>query len=286
MMTFSAIVRTGSFIQAARTLGFAQPTVTMHIQTLENELGVKLFERLGRRVTMTQEGECLLTYAEQIVKLSVDARTALESRSAKLGRLVIGANESFSLSRLPAILQGFRKAYPGIDISLRFGTVRAIHELIQSNEADVAFFLTREIGFPDLNVETLFSEPVVAVAAPDHPFGAFSQVTITDFANQDLIITQESCTYRAMIDGLLRETNTNLRSLTEVNNVQVIKQLVMSGLGVSILPLVAVGSEIAQGTLVEIPWAGPELPVFTQIAYHKDKWISPTLRSFLEHARS
>lgn len=285
LRTFSAIVQTGSFIEASKALGYAQPTVTTHVQSLENELNVKLFERLGHRIKLTQEGEQLLYYAENILKLSSEAISALSPSGSMARKIVIGANESFSVVRLPSTLKHFLQIYPDVDINLKFGTVSDIHEQLQNNTVDVAFFLTREICFSDLTVETLIPEPVVVVASPDHHFESHTSAGIRDFEGQDLIVTQENCTYRTMIDDLLNETNTHPRSIIEINNIQAIKQLVMSGLGVAILPRVSVESEISQNVLVEIPWNGPTLPVFTQIAYHKDKWLSPTLLSFLEQAR-
>lgn len=89
-----------------------------------------------------------------------------------------------------------------------------------------------------------------------------------------------------MIDVLLNETGTHIRSVIEINNIQAIKQLVMSGLGITVLPRVSVENEINQNLLVEIPWSGPSLPVFTQIAYHKGKWLSPTLLNFLEQVKT
>jgi DNA-binding transcriptional LysR family regulator len=286
LKTFSAVVQTGSFIQASKVLGYAQPTVTTHIQLLEKEFNVKLFERLGHKIRLTREGEQLLHYAENILKLSSEAVSALSSNGTVTGKIVIGANESFSVVRLPSMLRHFRQKYPDVDINLKFGSVKAIHEQLQNNTVDLAFFLTREISFPDLVIETLLPEPVVVIASHDHYFSSRTSVDIKDFENQDLIVTQESCSYRAMIDDLLHETKTRPRSIIEINNIQAIKQLVMSGLGITLLPRVSVESEISQNLLVEIPWNGPALPVFTQIAYHKDKWLSPTLLSFLEQARA
>lgn len=285
LKTFSVIVKTGSFIQASKLLGYAQPTVTTHIQALEKELNIKLFERLGHNIKITHEGEQLLHYVENILRYSEEAKSALSSPETASGKIVIGANQSFCVDRLPLILKQYLHNFPNVDINLKFGTVNGIHEQLQDNTVDIALFLTKQISFPDLIIENLLPEPVVVVAAPDHPFSAHTSADIRSFENQNLILTQEGCTYRAMIDDLLRKTDTRPKSMIEINNIQAIKQLVMSGLGISILPKVSVESDISQKLLVEIPWTGPILPVFTQIAYHKDKWLSPTLLSFIEQVR-
>ena len=280
------IAKTGSFSQASQILGYAQPTVTTHIQSLENELNVKLFERLGHKIKLTRQGERLLYYVEKILKFSAEAIAALAADETVAGKITVGANESFSVIRLPSVLKCFLQKYPTAEVSLKFGSLKDIHEQLQNNIVDVAFFLTREVNFSDLVIETLLPEPVVIVTSPTHPFRSYVSAGVKDFENQTLIVTQENCTFRAMLDDLLNEAKVHPRSLIEINNIQAIKQLVMNGLGITVLPRVSVETEIAQGLLNEVPWNGPSLPVFTQIAYHKDKWLSPTILSFLEQARS
>jgi DNA-binding transcriptional LysR family regulator len=286
LKTFITIAKTGNFSHASDLLGYAQPTVTTHIKLLEDEFHVRLFERLGHKVKLTHDGKRLLYYAENILKLSEEAVSAFSERDGETGKISIGANESFSVVRLPLILKDFVQRYPKADVSLKFGSVKTIHEALQNNEVDIAFLLTRKVNFPDLILETLIEEPVSAVAAPGHPFALKASASITDFENQDLIITQENCTYRALIEDLINRNNVHPKSVMGTNNIHAIKQLVMSGLGVAILPRVSVEYEIAQNLMTEIPWKEAPLPVYTQIAYHKDKWLSPTLLKFLEQARS
>lgn len=288
LKTFSMVAKAGSFSHAAKILGYAQPTVSTHIQLLEKEFKTKLFERLGHKIKLTQEGEHLLYYSGNILKFSdeaIEAISAISSKGILAGKITIGANESFSVVRLPLVLKQFTQKYPHVDISLKFGSVQDIHEQLQNNTVDVAFFLTREVTYPDLIVENLLTEPVVVVTSPDHPFRSHVSVNIGEFENQDLIVTQGNCTYRALIDDLLQKANVHPRSIIEINNIQAIKQLVMSGLGITILPRISVEYEISQNLLIEVGWTERPLPVFTQIAYHKDKWLSPTILSFLEQTK-
>lgn len=285
LKTFSTIAETGSFVQTAKLLGYAQPTVTMHIQLLENEFNVRLFERLGHKIKLTQEGERLLYYAENILKFSSEATSSLTSNETVTGKIVIGVNECFSVVRLPEVLNHFRQACPEVDINLRFGPTKDIHEQLRNNAVDVTFFLTRGMLYSDLTVETLISEPIAVVTCPDHPFTSRTSVSFADFGDQDLITTPSTCTYREMLDEFLSQTKTRPRSIIETNNIQAIIHFVMSGLGISILPRISAENEIAQGLLAEIPWKDSISPVYTQIAYHKDKWISPTISAFLEQAK-
>ncbi|MFT8889008.1 MAG: LysR family transcriptional regulator [Ethanoligenens sp.] len=286
LTTFSVIAKTGNFSEASKILGYAQPTVTTHIQLLESELNVKLFERLGHRVRLTPQGKRLLYYSKYILKYSCEAISELSSNGPNAGKISIGANESFSVVRLPAVFKRFLIHYPAAEISLKFGSVNDMHEQLQNNTVDVAFFLTREVSFPDLVTEKLLSEQVSVISSPKHPFCTRAAANIKSFENQDLILTQKNCTFRAMIDDCIKQAEVHPRSVIEINNIEAIKQLVISGLGITIMPRISVKSEIAQGLLVEIPWSGSALPVFTQLAYHKDKWLSPTILSFLEETRA
>ncbi|QHQ63411.1 LysR family transcriptional regulator [Anaerocolumna sedimenticola] len=140
LKTFLTLAKTGNFSYASELLGYAQPTVTTHIRLLETEFNVKLFERLGHRTKLTPEGERLLYYAENILKFSSEAVSAFSDYETTGGKIIIGANESFSAVRLPLVLKNFIQKYPNINISLKFGSVKSIHDLLQNNEADIAFF--------------------------------------------------------------------------------------------------------------------------------------------------
>jgi len=286
LKTFSLVAETESFSAASKISGYAQPTVTTHIQALERELHVKLFERLGHTVKLTQQGKRLLHYSENILRYSSEAIEDLSSNGSMTGKIIIGANESFSVSRLPVVFKHFLSLYPDVEINLKFGSVNEIHSQLQNNGVDVAFFLTREVSFPELVTENLLAERLVVIAAPEHPFSRRDSAVIEDFDRQILILTQKNCTFRMMIDTLIRQARIHPHSLIEINNIEAIKQLVISGLGISIVPRISVTNEIEQGLLKEIAWDGAVLPVYTQLAYHKDKWLSPALLNFLKETRS
>lgn len=280
--TFLVVAKTGSFSVAAKILGYSQPTVTTHIQLLEKELNIKLFERLGHKINLTFQGERLFYHSENILKYFSEAIADISSNGSITGKITIGANESFSVARLPDVFKHFLANYPDVDISLRFGSVDEIHEQLLNNSVDVAFFLTREVSFSDLKIETLLTEQIVVVTAPGHLFSTKKYVTVRDFENQVLVLTQKNCTFRLMIDSLIKQEQVHPHSFIEINNIEAIKQLVASGLGIAIMPRISVANEIEQGLLTEISWSGPQLPVYTQLAYHKDKWLSPTMVKFLQ----
>lgn len=283
---FVTISKLQSFTGAANTLGYAQSTITTQIKLLENELGVKLFERIGKNVTLTHEGKKLLPYAKQMLKLSADVKNVMFNDESPSGTLTIGAAESLCVIRLPEILKEYRKMYPDVEVSLKFGSCADFRHFLRDNIIDVAFSLGRKIDSEDFISEVEFDEPMLLLGYPGHPLIDKKEIFPKDIENEPLILTEMGCSYRAAFENILNEYNVKPNLVLETGSVQAIKQFTMSGLGITLLPKVAVEDEISSGKLVPLNWAGPNFGIISQVLYHKDKWISPALREFLRLAKS
>lgn len=282
LQSLIAITEKGSFAQAAEHLAYTQPTLTTHIQSLEKELQVKLFDRLGQRVRLTREGERFLVYAERIMKLTEEAAQAVSPAQDTYGKIIIGASETFSVVRLPALLKEFRNENPWIDIELHFGDIAKFYDDLKNNVIDVAFILAGKVPYPDLKAELLCPEPMAFIAAPEHSLARQTLIEVTHFEKEDFIVTQAGCAFRSFIENLLEKNDIKPRSYMKVKNIEAIKQFVISGLGVAILPRIYVEKEIADNYLAELPWHGPDPGMYTQLIYHKSKWLSPALQEFLQ----
>ena len=282
LRTFLTIARFQSFTQAAQDLDYAQSTITTQIQLLERELGVRLFERLGHRITLTSEGKRLLPFAEQILKLASKARNAMDNSQLPKGTLTIGAVESLCITRLPRILKEYRSRYPDVEITLKFGNCNDFLGFLKENTIDIAFFLGKKVAEEDFTTEIQFPEPLVILASPGHPLAQKDYVYPQDLAKESFVLTEPGCGYRALFENTLAQYNLKPRSIIETGNVQAIKQLTMSELGLTLLPLVAVEEECSQQRLVKLKWQGPAFQLLTQVIYHKNKWISAPLKAFIE----
>jgi len=280
--TFAAIARLGSFTQAAEMLGYAQSSITTQIQLLESELDTKLFERIGKSIALTPDGEKLLPYAQKILKLSEEAKNIIVSSDTPKGTLTIGAPESLCVMRLPGIFKEYHTCYPDVELILKFGTCAEFRRFLRENVIDVAVLLENRITDSDLVTELQFPEPMAVLTAPCHPFADRDCVYPEDLADQSLILTENGCSYRAVFDNILAKSGVRPRSILETGSVQAIKQLTADGLGVSLLPRIAVEDEVRQGRLSILNWKGPDFGMMTQVVYHKDKWISAPLRIFLD----
>ncbi|MBD7912122.1 MULTISPECIES: LysR family transcriptional regulator [Clostridium] len=280
--TFLTIGKLQSFTGAASTLGYAQSTITTQIKQLEDELGVKLFDRIGKNVTLTHEGKKLLPYAKQMLKLSQDIKNVVFSEESPKGTLTIGAAESLCVIRLPEILKEYRKLFPSVEVSLKFGSCADFRHYLKDNIIDVAFSLGRKIDSEEFISEVEFDEPMLLLAYPGHPLIEKKEIFPKDIENEPLILTETGCSYRASFENILNEYNVKQNLVLETGSVQAIKQFTMSGLGITLLPEVAVVDEVKSGKLIPLNWCGPNFGVISQVIYHKDKWISPALKEFLK----
>ncbi len=285
LKTFAAIAKLGSFVQAADSLGYAQSTITNHIQKLETEMGVRLFERLGHRVMLTNQGKSLLPYAEQIIKLTSEATKMVANPDIPQGTLTIGTNESLGTYRLPVLLQAYRQAYPKVEMILKFAQCDAICEDIRRNKMDVGVIINNKIWDNDFIVEHISSEEMLFLADSNHPLAQRKSVRPSDLAETCVILTEPGCSYRMTVQKIFKDFKITPQSVLEASSIETIKQLIMLGLGISMLPRFTVKKELDEGRMQVIGWEAPAFDYTVQVLYHKDKWIVPSLQAFLNMTR-
>ncbi|HBW34965.1 LysR family transcriptional regulator [Desulfosporosinus sp. BICA1-9] len=281
LFTFIAVVKVGGFTRAANLLGYAQSSVTAQIQALEAELETPLFDRLGKKNILTDAGQRLLPYAQEITKMHNLALDAMRSDTAISGTLTIGAPESLAAFRLPEIIREYKNRYPDVKIILKPGVCWELHDLIRSGELDLAFLLQPETEDRDLYIETLVHEKMALVSPPGHPLVPYEYVEPTHLKDETILHTEPGCTYRTLFEQHLNSHGIFPNPDLEFWSIEAIKNCVMSGLGLSFLPLITVQNEVREGKLMLLAWDDRQQRLATQIAYHRKKWISPALREFL-----
>lgn len=284
LVTFRAVAQTLSFSRAAAQLNYAQSTVSAQIQGLEEELGVALFDRLGKSVGLTDAGERLLGYAEKMLNLADEALAVVSNADILTGPLTISAPETLCTYRLPKILRQFRRLFPQVQLSFQSEFDTDLKRRMQEGLADVAFVMAEPFQIPGLMVEPLVTEPLLIVADPNHPLAQAERVTFADLRDQPLLLTESTCTYRRLFERSLNAAGIPTQPM-EFHSVEAIKQCVMAGVGLSLLPLVAIKSEIEREQLVPLNWSGRDFQVVTHAVWHEDKWLSPALKAFLEITR-
>ena len=283
LQTFCEVARWENFTRAAEALGYAQSSVTAQIQKLEEQYGAPLFERYGRKMRPTQAGEVLLPYARQILALQAEARAQLSEQQA--GTLRIGTIESLAASYLPPVLQAFRESYPRTLITLQAGNEASIVQAVKDGQCDLGLILDRISTDSELACVPLRKDEFAIVSGPDSPYCHLSEVAVQDLAHARLILTEDGCTYRALLLQALHQSDTPHQVVCEFGSLEAIKQCVMYGLGVAFLPYVTVQEEIAQGKLRALPFAFPS-QLYTQVIYLERKWQSQAFQHLLKLMRA
>ncbi|APE22263.1 MULTISPECIES: LysR family transcriptional regulator [Streptomyces] len=281
LATFEKVATVLSFTRAAAELGYAQSSVTGQVRSLESSLGVELFERLGSRIRLTEAGERLLPYARRMAELAEEARTAVAATAEPTGTIAVGTMESLTSYRLPPLLEYFHHRYPGVRLTLRPTLGDETRQALRQGTYDVGFLMEPETEHDGLESEVLAPEPLVLVAGPDHPLAGGTGLTAADVAGAQLVGTEPGCPYRDLFERELGEWSP---PFMEFGTIEATKRGVAGGLGVALLPRVAVASELAAGTLVELAWQAP-FTLFTQLAWRRGKRLPPHVRLFVEQAR-
>ncbi len=285
LKAFLHVANRMSFYKAAQSLNYAQSTVSAQIRALEEELGVRLFDRLGRRIKLTEPGRRLLPHAGRLLNLAEEARAEVASGSESFGSLNIMIPESLLTHSLPPLLSRFMNEYPGLRLNFRTCTFHGLEQELKKGLADLAFLLADGVSGSNLAVEFLGSLRLVLVAGPGHELSSKAHIQTGDLAGQTLLLSTSDCSYRRGFEDLLSEKKVYPGAVMEFSSVAALKKAVEAGLGLSLLPETAAAQEAGQGSLVVLDWAGEEMETGLLMVRHKDKWLSPSLRAFMETAR-
>ncbi|WP_300155284.1 LysR family transcriptional regulator [Solidesulfovibrio sp.] len=284
LKTFVTVASLLNFNQAGKTLHAAQSTVSVRVQALEVELGVRLFDRLGRRVVLTEAGERLLEYGRKLLDLEEEARAWVSGEGLVRGALTVRIPESLCTWRLPGVLCRFRRRCPDVRLRIIPCAFDGLTEDLRRGVTDLAFVLAADMPHRDMRADFLGSEPLVVVAAPGCPLAGLPTVGPAALEGMPLVFASSDCSYRRLFESLLTEAGCQPSVVLECGSVEAVRRYVMAGLGVTIVPEIAVRAEASAGRLVVLPWEEP-LETGVLMVWHKDKWLSPALAGFMETCR-
>lgn len=267
LITLKTIVEKGGFKKAAEHLGYAQSSVTAHIKELEEEVGKPLFDRLGKKVILTQYGHHFLPYAVKIIELYSQA---LNTSDEPTGDLTIGISESLTIGRIPSILLEYKMSYPKVNLSLKSIENYQAVSTLQNGDIDLALILEKDDwSLPELNCEILKREKMVLISPPKQE------------NSRTVLYTERSCSYKSVFDHYIKFKQIDVKESLDFQSIEAIKQCVKSGLGISLVPYFSVKEELESQKLYgeEVEPEHPAISTF--LAYHKDKWLSPSINSMI-----
>lgn len=282
METFLSIEKTGSFSGAANELGYAQSTVTMQMKQLEDELGCLLFDRLGKKVVLTAEGERLLVYARKLLEIEREIRLTVPEGEEPAGVLRLGISESLCYNRLPFILMEYKKAYPRVTIEIHFIMHDTFPQMLKNGTLDIVYTLNPLIESDELKLLYRQDETLGFYASKDHKLSKKESISEKDLLDESLLLTSHRCSFRAMLLSSLERQGITPKIALETTNKSILKQFAQNGLGVAFIPDMVAQDELKDGSLIRLNWKGDDFPICSQVFVHKDKHISPAINAFVE----
>jgi len=285
---FVKVAELGSFSKAADALYLTQPTISEHIRTLEDELGVRLLDRLGRGAAVTKAGELLLGYARRMLTLQREARQAMDSFQGKMsGELLVGASTIPGEYILPALIGRFKEKYPEISITLLIGDSQAVVDWVLEGRAELGMVGAR-LPHRSLEYRELMPDEIVVMVPAAHPWNGRKQITLEELRGEPLLIRERGSGTRAALEAALAEAGTefgDFRIVGEMGSTQAIKQAVKAGVGVSLVSKRAVEEECRSAAAWCLRVKDLKVARAFHLVTHKDRSRSPlaeAFRAFLE----
>lgn len=245
--TFLSVAESASFRRAAEQLHRSQSAVSMHVQQLEDELGVPLLDRTTRRVTLTAEGRTLLIRCKSVLAdLRAVAQELREESGLRRGRVSIGTSPSISTHRLPPIIAAYQATYPGVVLQLHEAFAKGMYDDVLERVTDFAIG-PKVDGLKDFDIRTVIKDPIVAVLPPSYPLHARKTISLREIAGQAHLSMPKGTAIRGVIENAFRVRKLDYSPKFEVLHQQTLFSMVAAGLGVTILPAMSVPEGGPQG---------------------------------------
>lgn len=286
--TFLQVAQQQSFSKAAKQLGYSQAAVTIQIKQLEKELGVHLFDRIGKQISLTHQGQIFYRYAISVVKSMEQAKAAVSNvldTSELNGRLCLGTIESICASIFPELLAEYHRLYPKVSISIMTDSPDILLERMNENAIDIVYLLDRQVYNSRWKKTLEIPERNIFAASPQHALAQEErELDLDEVLQFPFLLTEKDASYRYMLEQYLASTNRVIRPFLEIGNTEFIIRMLLKNMGISFLPEFTIRRELAQGQLKELKVRGFHMQTWRQIFYHKDKWVTREMQEFLRLA--
>lgn len=283
LYSFLRVAELGSFTKAAAELGYAQSTITAHIQQLEQELERPLFEHIGRRVILTAYGNQLVPYVNQILCLQEEIQSLNQTDSTQVyGSICIGIVESIMYSILLENIEEYRARYPHVDMKIERAFSAPLYERLRSGALDLIFTLGDQKELPGFIHAGGYATRAVFFAAPDHPLAGRKDLTLSDVLSQPLALTGSETFIRRALDQAAFERGLEVRPFVETHSNGFIFSLVRRKMGVSFLPEYRIQKAMLEHEVTILPVPDFGLSFYVNIYYRKNKFVTPQMAGLIQ----
>ena len=279
LITFIQVAESGSFSKAGEILGYSQPTVSVQIRQLEQELGTKLFDRVGHMVRLTQKGHDTLHYAQQILHLS---QQMAQDDSQNLTTIRLATADSLCIPLLSRQFSILRNLHPNISIHLTTAGTGELFRMLEHNEVDLVCTLDNHIY--NNNYVIASEERVGAhfIVAASHPLARKKCLLKQDLLREDFLLTERGMSYRRLLDEWMAKDSLQIQPVLETGSADLICRLVEQGVGISFLPDYATNAAVKEGSIIRLDAEDFHPELWVQLLYHRNKWISRSMQAVID----
>ncbi|MBN2185050.1 MAG: LysR family transcriptional regulator [Candidatus Krumholzibacteriota bacterium] len=279
---YLSLAERGSFTAAAKDHFVTQPAISIQLKKLQNELGTILFEIDKREIRFTEPGKIALDYSRRLVELEKEfVREMNDLEGLKKGKLLIGTIDAASIYVLPNVFSRFRERYPGIEVDLEISSTLPLLRDLENGKLDIVVGTLPVSDRERFEVFSVYDEELIPIASPDHPLASEGEVSSARFAEYPFICFQRESVTRAMIEELFRKRKIDLKITMAIDSQEAIRNLVISGLGLSILPEWTVRDQIKSGSLTGLKIRGLAMRREIGLIIPSGRYIPSTARAFL-----
>ena len=279
LVTFLKVTELNSFSKAAEALDYSQSAVTVQIQQLERELGVRLFDRIGKNVSITQYGKNFISYARDIVSAVARAQVFASEETELTGMVQVGTLNSLMTASFSDIVPAFRQRFPHVMMRLHADMVASLKDKLLKNELDLIYTLDSQVLDPQFVKE----EEVVVVTNRDNPLAARESVRLAELVDHPFILMNRTNAYRDLFDTELARQGLEIRPFLELeDDVLALRLLNENPAYMTVLPLYTVKKSIHEKSLAAVRVEDCKMSQFRQVIYHKNKVLTPQIQGMLD----
>lgn len=271
--------------KVAKKMYISQPSISQSIHELEEEVGAKLFDRIGKKLYLTNEGSLFLNYTRRILNLYEEGINALsEYNNNSKGKITIGASTTIGIYILPEIIKAFSEKYPDIEISIIIENTANIKSLILENKVDFAY-VEGEIKSEEINKEKIWEDELVFICGNNHKWNNVDKIKSEDLSREKLIMREYGSGSREIIEYYLKSKKIDYNIFLELGNTEAIKRTVAANLGIGCISEKCIEENIKQGNLNCFRLEERKIKRDLLLITHKDKFISNNMNEFISFSK-
>jgi DNA-binding transcriptional LysR family regulator len=281
LQAFVEVAKHGSFSVAAESLHLTQPAVSKRVAQLEAELEVRLFDRIGRTVSLTSTGTTLLPRAQRLINDARELKRLVDDLAGEVrGRLLMATSHHVGLHRLPGPLKQFTANYPQVELDIRFMDSEVACRGVETGELELAVVTLPPTASKNLSTLPIWRDPLAFMAGVDHPLASQARLTLDELAGHPAVLPGESTYTRQILAGALRERGVELRVSMTTNYLETLRMLVATGLGWSLLPATLLDDDV-----VALQVDDMQLTRTLGVVTHRERTLSNAARQMIETCR-